>query len=245
MVKRPNKKENNFSEKVTDYFNSGMGDSFEKLNNFAKYVPRQTLTKFFAKYEIFKKIIDVEGSIIECGVRNGGGLLAFSQMSAIFEPINYTRKIVGFDTFSGFPSLSNKDRGSTSLHAHKGGFSTNSFDDIKKSIELYDENRVINEIPKVQLIKGDAVKTIPKYLKDNPHTVVSLLYLDFDIYKPTKIALDNFVPRMPKGSIIAFDELNSEDWKGETIALLDSLKVNDLRIKRFNFDTYFSYAVLE
>jgi hypothetical protein len=36
---------------------------------------------------------------------------------------------------------------------------------------------------------------------------VSLLYLDFDIYEPTAVALEHFLPRMPKGSIVAFDEL--------------------------------------
>ena len=34
------------------------------------------------------------------------------------------------------------------------------------------------------------------------------------------IALKNFISRMPKGAIIAFDELNNKNWPGETVALL-------------------------
>ena len=103
----------------------------------------------------------------------------------------------------------------------------------------------MNDYPKVELIKGDATKTIPKFIKDNPHTVVSLLYLDFDIYKPTKVAIENFIDRMPKGAIIAFDELNDKNWKGETQAVLETVGIKNLRISRFPFDTFFSYAIIE
>ena len=78
----------------------------------------------------------------------------------------------------------------------------NSLEDLKKCVEVYENNRFLNHIPKVELVKGDASKMIPKYIKENPHTVVSLLNLDMDIFEPTKIALEHFVPRMPKGAVI-------------------------------------------
>ena len=53
--------------------------------------------------------------------------------------------------------------------------------------------------------------------------IVSLLYLDLDIYEPTKIALKEFLPKMTRGSIIAFDELNWKSFLGETIAALEEL----------------------
>jgi|TARA_B110000495_G_C23041306_1_gene624785 hypothetical protein len=240
-----NKKQIEFVEQLEKYFDSSTGTTYEKLSNFTKFAPRQHLTKFISKYEIFKKIIGVEGAIIECGVRFGGGLMTFAQLSSIFEPVNYTRKIVGFDTFSGFPGISKNDFGSKNPEAHKGGMAVNSFNDLKQCIELYDSNRFLSDYPKIELIKGDAVKTIPKYIKENPHTVVSLLYLDFDIYKPTKVALENFIDRMPKGAIIAFDELNDKNWKGETLAVLETVGIKNLKIQRFNFDTFFSYAVIE
>jgi len=127
----------------------------------------------------------------------------------------------------------------------KGGYRVDSFNDLKKCIELFDSNRFINQIPKIELVKGDVKKTIPKYLKDNPHLIVSLLYLDLDLYEPTKIALHNFLPRMPKGSIIAFDEINVDQWPGETLALLDEVGIKNLRIERFEFAPLMSYARLE
>jgi len=46
------------------YFNESLGSVTEKLNNFAKYVPRQKLAKFISRYELFKKVLTVQGSII-------------------------------------------------------------------------------------------------------------------------------------------------------------------------------------
>jgi len=234
-----------FLKQLTEYFEKSPDLVADKLANFPKYVTRQDLTYFLAKYEIFKKILHVNGSIVECGVLFGGGLMTFAKLSSIFEPINYSRKIIGFDTFSGFLKLSRKDIGSTSTLAKKGGLKLDSYNDLLKCIKLYDSNRFLNHISKIELVKGDAVKTIPKYLKQNPHTVVSLLYLDMDIFEPTKTAIENFIPRMPKGAIIAFDELNSEKWKGETLAVLDTIGIKNLRIERFEFHPLLSYAILE
>ena len=235
-----------FFNGLEKYFEESNDTTVDKLVNFPKYVTRQSLTNFLAKYEIFKKIQNVNGSIIECGVLFGGGLLSFAHFSSIFEPVNYTRKIIGFDTFSGFPSLSTKDKSQNpNSQMKKGGYKVNSFEDLKKCIELYDSNRFINQIPKIELVKGNVKKTIPKYIKDNPHLIVSLLYLDLDLYEPTKIALRNFLPRMPKGAIIAFDEINVDQWPGETLALLDEIGIRNLRIKRFEFAPLMSYAVLE
>jgi hypothetical protein len=103
-------------------------------------------------------------------------------------------------------------------------------------------NRFIGHIPKVELVRGDANKTIPQYLQQNPQLIVSLLYLDFDIYQPTLTELKSFLPRMPKGAVIAFDELNSKDWHGESIAVLETLDLQDYRIERCPFGSAISFA---
>jgi len=217
----------------------------ERLQNFSLYTPRQDLTNFLVRYEIFKRVLEIQGSIIECGVLRGGGLMAWAQFSAILEPTNHQRRIVGFDTFSGFPKLSKRDRSSESDQARPGGLAVDSYEHLQHCIELYDMNRFIGHIPKVEMVRGDAAKTIAQYLKENPQLIVSLLYLDFDIYEPTLAALKHFLPRMPKGSVIAFDELNLKDWHGESIAVLESLKLHEYRIERCSFGSVISFAQIE
>lgn len=44
-----------------------------KLTNFEKYISRQSMARFLARYELFKMIKNTKGSIVECGVHWGGG----------------------------------------------------------------------------------------------------------------------------------------------------------------------------
>jgi len=73
--------------------------------------------------------------------------------------------------------------------------------------------------------------------------VVSILFLDFDLYEPTKVAIENFYPRIPKGGVIAFDELDNPIWPGETLALLESIGLGSLELQRVEFDPYIAYAI--
>ncbi len=238
-------KEQGFAAQMEQCIADSPFSNLERLQNFSLYTPRQDLTNFLVRYEIFKRVLQVQGSIIECGVLRGGGLMAWAQFSAIFEPTNHQRRVVGFDTFSGFPRLSKQDRSSESEEAHPGGLAVDSYDHLRHCVELFDMNRFVGHVPKVELVRGDAVKTIPRYLNENPQLIVSLLYLDFDIYEPTLAALEHFVPRMPKGAVIAFDELNLKDWRGESIAVLEYLKLREYRIERCSFGSVMSFAQIE
>ncbi len=215
-----------------------------KLDNFNKYIRRQKLTRLLVQYEIFKKILPVKGSVIECGVYHGAGLMGWAHLSSILEPVNLTRRIYGFDTFEGFPSILNEDKGQNN-QLIPGTLASSSYDELKRLIKIYDSNRFLGHINKIQIIKGDATKTIPKFIKANKHLVVSLLFLDFDLYEPTKIAIENFYPRMPKGAIIAFDEIDNPIWPGETLALLNTIGINSHKLERIEFDPYICYAVID
>jgi len=238
-------KEQSYAVRMEQCIADSPFSNVERLQNFPLYTPRQDLTNFLVRYEIFKRVLEIQGSIVECGVLRGGGLMAWAQFSAIFEPTNHQRRVVGFDTFSGFPKLSKQDRASESEQARPGGLAVDSYDHLQHCIELFDMNRFVGHVPKVELVRGDATKTIPQYLKENPQLIVSLLYLDFDIYEPTLAALKHFVPRMPKGAVIAFDELNLKDWRGESIAVLEFLKLRELRIQRCSFASAMSFAQIE
>lgn len=233
-------------EAISSLFEAEDIDLIEKIEAFGKYVSRQSIAKFLTKYELFKRMLHQNGSIVECGVLHGAGLLTWAKLSSIFEPANHTRKIIGFDTFEGFPELDAKDMDTgSSVHLEKKGLTGSSYGNVLKAIRVYDINRPVSHIPKVEVIEGDICETAEDYVKNNPHLVVSLLYLDLDIYLPTKKALEIFVPRMPRGSIICFDELNAKIFPGETAAVDEVLGLGNLNIQRFPFDSYVSYAVVE
>jgi len=217
----------------------------ERMMNFPLYAPRQDVARFLVKHEIFRRVLHVQGSVVECGVFFGGGLMTWAQLSAIYEPVNHQRRVIGFDTFEGFPDMAGKDSGAESGEAHAGGLAIDSHAEITRAAALFDANRPVGHIPKVELVRGDATLTIPRYLEENPHLLISLLYLDFDIHAPTAVALEHLLPRMCKGSVLAFDELNLRDWPGETVALLESLDVRRLALERSPIGSTISWAQLD
>ena len=119
---------------------------------------RQNLSKFLARYEIYKLICNIHGSIVECGVGDGTGLKTWALLSAIFEPVNHPRRIIDFDTFEGHKSVSSID------NTAEGKLNFGGFEELKNWIIDYDKNRFVNDIPKIELAKGNTVNEIPKHL---------------------------------------------------------------------------------
>jgi hypothetical protein len=215
-----------------------------KLAHVAKYMRRQDLTRLLARYEIFKRVLPVKGSVVECGVFRGSGLMSWANFSAILEPNNITRRIYGFDSFAGFPAVGPEDA-SAFRTARQGELRSDCYQELQALIRAYDLNRFLGHIPKVELIMGDATETIPAFVKSHPHVLISLLFLDFDLYGPTKVALEHFLPRMPAGAVLAFDELDNPSWPGETLAMLENQPGIRFRFRRLEFDPYVAFAVLD
>jgi hypothetical protein len=206
---------------------SNNNNNLEKCIDFPKYAPNNSIKQFLIRYELIKLIKDVPGDIIECGVCGGRGLLSLLQSHLILEPKFFYRKIVGFDTFNGFSNLTTNDN----IEINKlGDFSFTNYNEILQLGQIHTES-MYSDFNKIELVKGNAEDTIPEYIKKNEHMLISLLYLDFDLYLPTKVALQYFLPRMPKGSIVVFDEIHFKRFPGETIALLESLNINKYKIQ--------------
>lgn len=232
---------------MSDAFANSPAPLRNKLDNFEKYVRRQALSRFLVKYELFKLQLGIKGSIVECGVHHGGGLLGWAKLSSAMEPYALDRRVIGFDTFEGFPSVAAADSGAeANAHLKTGGFDTgyDVYSELTAVIKEHDENRFLNQFEKVQLVRGDACQTIPEFVAKNPHLLVSLLYLDFDLHDPTKVALEHLFPRMPKGAVLAFDEVNNPWWPGETQAMLGALDLKKYQLQRFSMDPNISYIVL-
>ena len=244
-----------FSSEINDIYQSSIEDHFlqtsgsipQKLQAFPRYVSRQQQAVYLYKWELFKQIQNIHGSILEFGVYMGSGLFSFASFSAILEPYNYQRRIIGFDTFNGFPSISGKDKNSqyASPELKIGGFrvSDSHLEDLERSIEMFDSNRFINHLPKIELVPGDVLKTIPEFLKANPHTLISLLYLDLDLYEPTIAVLSELYDRVVSGGIIAFDEINNPMWPGETEAFLEFFRDKSATLRKFPFEPARCYFI--
>lgn len=85
--------------KLIDLFNNCPIPENERLTNSGLFVKRQDLTKQLFFNDLYSKIVGVHGVIMEFGVRWGQNLVTLNNLRGIHEPFNYSRKIIGFDTF--------------------------------------------------------------------------------------------------------------------------------------------------
>ncbi len=241
--KSENKLENKYLDKLENLFNSSYMKLSDKLNNFTLFTPNNVISKFLVREELFKKILNIHGSIVEIGVANGIGVSSFQHLSMIYEPYNEHRPIYGFDNFEGFINFTKEDLTTNSKELFIGNYKSDSEKIIYQSGKINNEYRPIKKDNDIKLIKGDIIETVPEFINKNNHLIVSLLYLDCDLYEPTKVALKYFINRMPKGSVIAFDELAHNDFPGETNAYEDILGIRNYKLERFE-RTKVSYIVL-
>jgi hypothetical protein len=214
----------------------------EAMANLGLFLTSKNLSRLLAFYELYKRVLKSHGVIMEFGVRWGQTLSLLSALRGILEPFNRHRKIIGFDTFSGFKGMSKKDGGL--CKSKDGSFSVSSkYEDyLEKVLGLQEKLNPMSHLKRFELVKGDAMRTVPRYFSAHPETIVSMAIFDFDIYKPTKAALAAVKPHLCKGSILVFDELCDDIFPGETVALQETFGLNSLRIRRFPMTARLSYC---
>lgn len=211
--------------------------AFEYENNFYLSCDNTRLSKILAQYELFKMIKDLPGAIVECGVFKGASFVRFAGFRDLFgNP--FSHKLIGFDTFGPFPETNfeedKKYRNNFVQSAGKQSISKEQLLEVlrKKGI---DKN--------VELIEGDIVKSVPKYLKKNPHLKISLINLDTDIYEPAVTILKNLWPRIVKRGILILDDYGT--FPGETKAADEYFKEQNVKILKFPFAMTPCYIIKE
>ncbi len=232
-------------QQLAQHFKNSPIPDDQILSNMGLFLNSKALSRLLFMNHLYEQIVDVMGVVMEFGTRWGPNLGQFAALRGIYEPFNRHRKIIGFDTFAGFPKIDSKDGGSDMMEVGHLTVPENYKDYLEKTLEFQERDNPLSHIKKFELCEGDATKTLPKYLKDNPETIIALAYFDFDVYEPTKICLEAIKPRLVKGSVIGFDELNDPDSPGETLALMEVFGLNNIQLKRFPYTSRTSYFVVE
>ena len=217
----------------------------ELLGNLSLYMNRQSLTRVIFLWELYNEITNIQGDIMEFGVRWGRDLALFANFRGMLEPYNHDRKIVGFDTFEGFPksSITGKDTDS----AEQGDYDTveNYEEYLSEVLKYHESESPISHKKKFEIVRGDVEQTLDEYLSGNEQTMIALCYLDLDLYAPTKSCLELIKDRIPKGGVIGFDELNSGKFPGETEAVREVFGLDKYEIKRRSYNSQPSYIVMD
>lgn len=193
------------------------------LDSVSLYLRRHQVVDLLSMDALYRMSMPVPGVIMEFGVFHGRHLATFTALRSIHEPYNSTRRIVGFDTFSGFPDVVELDRVSPSASVGRFATPEGYVQHLRDVLAAHESLDPLAHIQRSHVIEGDVRTTVPAYLAENPQTVVSLAYFDLDIYEPTLATLDAIAPYLTVGSILAFDEIAHPKWPGETVAVRERL----------------------
>jgi Macrocin-O-methyltransferase (TylF) len=228
-----------------DHFKNAPMPTQEVLNNLGLFYSNKEMARMLFVHEMYKLILPVHGSIMEFGVRWGNNQALFNAFRGIYEPFNGNRKIIGFDTFEGFPSVAPEDGNAEFIEKGAFGVTAGYESYLQGLLDIRSKEGYNLGTSSYQLVKGDACVTVPAYLKAHAETVVALAYFDFDLYEPTKVCLEAIVPYLTKGSVVVFDELNFEGFPGETQALREVLGLGRYHLRHLPLSSARAYMIID
>ena len=218
--------------------------SGEILGNLSLYLTRSSLSQILFMSHLYSRILNVHGIVIEFGNRWGRNLALLSSLRNIWEPHNYGRRIVGFDTFEGFPNVAPADGVDAAIKVGALSVANDYQEHLNRLLAIHEQLSPRPHMRRFETIKGDVAQTLPAWLEAHPETVVALAYFDMDLYEPTKRALEAIKPYLIKGSVIGFDELCVREFPGETVALREVLDLSKHALLRSPYSGHQSYIVL-
>src|SRR5579862_5968993 len=143
----------------------------------ANYLRRIHIGKILALWEAFKMVQDLPGHIVELGVFKGQSLLLFAKFMELMNPNDRSCSVIGFDNFSGFTELHEKDGAVDGrVDKVKGGWNpSNYYNELKAHIHLFDFDRSVGHKPRIELIEGDIQKTVSEFAKSRSGACIRLL----------------------------------------------------------------------
>ncbi|BBF44971.1 DTDP-6-deoxy-L-hexose 3-O-methyltransferase [Lachnospiraceae bacterium KM106-2] len=200
---------------------------FEYENGFYLTSEKYRMGNILAHYELYKKIANLPGDVIELGVFKGSSLMQFATFRDLLENEN-SRKIVGFDMFGPFPSTEAVESDSKFIDKWNEDFKEEfvSVDEMYRALEH-------KKIRNVELVQGNILDTIEEYLERNPHTKIALLHIDVDVYEPSKRGLELLFDRVVPGGVIVLDDYATVE--GETLAVDEFFADKEYLIQKFSF----------
>ncbi len=227
------------TEGLYDLIRRRVDDKMHIANSGTLYMRRVILGRMLARYEAFKMVEQLPGSIVELGVFKGESLLFFAKLVELMNMHDRACTVIGFDNFSGFPELDPKD-GKEDLRIDKkvGGWSSeNYYEDLQQLLKIFNHDRMAGHKQRIELIEGEITQTVPAYIQENPGLKIKLLHLDCDLYKPTLTGLKYLYDKVVKGGVILLDEYGLSEFPGETAAVDEFFAENMPVIRKFPYYT--------
>ena len=212
-----NKQSINSRQKIYDMLNNYEGTNEEKERSLSLFIRGSSLARILAIAEIYKKIKKIPGGIFDVGTWRGQTAVLCENFRAIYEPLNFNRRIYCFDTFTGYKGFNSKDYKSNLYKNKTYNLNGQKYADFLNDLLIEHEksNAMGHNNKKHKIIIGDVVKTIPQFFKDNPNQLIALAFADINVYTPLKKIIINLWERLAPNGILVFWQLTRESLLAE------------------------------
>jgi O-methyltransferase len=170
-----------------------------------------------------KRIKEIKGCIVECGVWRGG------MIAGISEILGNQRNYYLFDSFEGLPIAKEID-GKSALAWQADKTAYGYYDNCKAEIKYAKEAMQFSKNEKVHITKGWFNETLSHTQIIEP---IALLRLDADWYESTMQCLDNLFDKVVPNGLIIIDDYYV--WDGCSKACHDYLSKNNRSERIFQF----------
>lgn len=175
-----------------------------------------------------KKIVNLPGEIVECGVYKGSSAIRFATFREILESQN-SRKLIAFDAFGAFPPSSlAEDKAFIKEFEDIGGVGISRKDLVKSFTAKAFKN--------YEFIEGDILYTVPQYAEIHKELKIALLHIDVDVYDPTRIILETLFDKIVPGGILMLDDYGTV--YGETKAMDEFFARNNIKYQMEKLSFY-------
>jgi|ERR1051326_7384668 hypothetical protein len=197
-------------------------DFYFEMQKHAFHLRQQFTARQLAISDLYRLTMDVPGSVIELGVRNGANFFYLARLIEIFHPAQRfdglsSRHLYGCDTFAGFPAIQAQDQSAGSWHDMREGGVGSNREAFFRDLDTYLKDSPIAK--RVHVLEGDVCETIPTLVKERPGLRFSFVYFDLDLYQPTLECLRLLWNKIPKGGIVVLDEYAFPEFPGESQAV--------------------------
>jgi hypothetical protein len=190
----------------------GLMDDEDYAFNLGLFARSGVLVKFLVMADLYKRFVNIPGILCEFGVWYGQNLVLLENLRAIFEPFNKQRKIVGFDTFTGYEGrkgfydtgIKYKDYLARLLKTHQ-------------RMNVYGHQDIDHD-----LVVGDVKSTAWEYFNEHQEAEVAFAYFDIGDYEATRAAMHAIQPRLVPGSILLLDQFTWAGAPGEAVAFREA-----------------------
>lgn len=176
---------------------------------------------------------NLSGAVAELGTGTGRGT---AYIVSLMSKLNGDRQFFAFDTFEGFPSISERDlegvsewrKKKVSVVGHYRGYGQDHIERVIKGAQ-----KSANNVP-YMLVPGDVCQTVYKIPAEQEF---SFVFIDLDLYEGYRASLDALYSKVQRGGIILFDEYQFPDeWPGAKRAVDEFLEDKPESLQFFPYD---------